>query len=227
MLDAGDGAGNLHRAHSSCHQEPDVQARSAGVLDVLGTHRAKNIWGLGLGAVQVGRDWGKRGRHLSAGGFALPLSLPPPSSPSQHTPCNTNLKIYTSVHDCHLCTDLCLPAFVPFICSLTIGKSSLYCAISTMCCFLSSPFSSPLPLSPFFSSWFCFLTSTSTLSRLHLFHPFLISHPFLSTLSFMQWNNEVKHLMPPKSRWALQNANILTTQETLGICISKLNWTNR
>lgn len=56
MLDAGDGAGNLHRAHSSCHQEPDVQARSAGVLDVLGTHRAKNSWGLGLGAVQVGRD---------------------------------------------------------------------------------------------------------------------------------------------------------------------------
>lgn len=195
MLDAGDGAGNLHRAHSSCHQEPDVQARSAGVLDKLGTHRAKSSWGLGLGAVQVGlREEGE----TSLCRWFCSSSVPPSS---QHTPCNTNLKIYTSVHDCHLCTDLCLPAFVSFIYSLTIDKSSLYCAISTMCCFLSSPFSSPLPLSPFFSSWFFFLTSTSTpLSRLHLFHPFLISHPFLSTLSFMQWNNEVKHLMPPKSR---------------------------
>lgn len=213
-------------------QETCSEHTAAATKSQVSKHTVQAYWmrqgpksqkqqGAGAGGSASGTEG--RGGDISAGGFALPLSLPPPSSPSQHIPCNTNLKIYTSGHDCHLCTDLCLPAFVSFICSLTIGKSSLYWAISRMCCFLSSPFSSPLPLSPFFSSWLCFLTSTSApLSHLYLFHSLLISHPFLSTLSFMQWNNEVKHLMPPKSRWALQNANILTTQETLRICISKL-----
>lgn len=74
--------------------------------------------------------------------------------------------------------------------------------------FLSSPF----------SSWFWLLPPL--LSCLHLFH--LSSFLICSLFYAMCWNNKVEDLMLQKSRWAVQNAKIRITQETLRICINKL-----